>query len=92
MGFSYQFFFYDQDKHQAVEEIVFKPHSPATLIKPAFELERQSCQELMDSLWQAGIRPSEGVASTGQLEALKGHLEDMRKLSFGLLTHELHYK
>lgn len=37
---------------------------------------------MMDELWQAGCRPSQGVGSVGQLESTKYHLEDMRRLVF----------
>lgn len=35
-------------------------------------------QELMDSLWQAGLRPSEGTGSAGALKATQDHLKDLR--------------
>lgn len=88
-GFTWQFYFYDSEKHAAVEDIVFKPAPPGTIIRPAFELDKGQCQELMDSLWNNGIRPSDGVASTGQIgamqnqiESIQYHLEDMRRLVF----------
>ena len=37
-------------------------------------------QELMDDLWNCGIRPSEGTGSAGSLAATQAHLKDMRKL------------
>lgn len=49
---------------------------------PTFELSIASAQLLMDDLWQAGIRPSEGTGSAGALLATQKHLEDMRKLVF----------
>lgn len=39
-------------------------------------------QELMDSLWTAGIRPTEGSGSAGSLAATERHLADMQKLVF----------
>ena len=39
-------------------------------------------QELMDRLWTAGLRPTEGRGSAGALAATERHLEDMRKLVF----------
>lgn len=35
-------------------------------------------QELMDSLWQAGLRPSEGTGSAGALKATQDHIKDLR--------------
>lgn len=37
-------------------------------------------QELMDSLWQCGFRPTEGTGSAGSLAATQAHLKDMRTL------------
>jgi hypothetical protein len=91
LGFEYEFYIWDADNRAAVKEIVFIEQSPSTRMQSAFSLDKGCVQELMDSLWMLGIRPSEGVASTGQVEAMQAHLADMRKLAFGLLTHELHY-
>lgn len=55
---------------------------PGSLIQPAFTLPLDAAQRLMDELWQAGVKPSQSIGSTGQVEAIKYHLEDMRKLVF----------
>jgi hypothetical protein len=47
---------------------------------PALIIEPDEAQQLMDSLWDMGIRPSEGSGSAGQLAATQRHLEDMRTL------------
>ena len=39
-------------------------------------------QVLIDSLWDAGIRPTKGAGSAGAFDAVKYHLEDMRRLVF----------
>lgn len=39
-------------------------------------------QQLMNSLWDVGIRPAQGQGSAGQLEATRAHLDDMRALVF----------
>ena len=39
-------------------------------------------QQLMDELWRANIRPTEGAGSVGQMAACEKHLEDMRRLVF----------
>lgn len=39
-------------------------------------------QSLFDALWSAGFRPNKGEASSAHVEAMKYHLEDMRKLVF----------
>jgi len=47
---------------------------------PAFSLSQEDAQVLMDSLWECGLRPVQGAGSAGQLDAVKYHLEDMRKI------------
>ena len=42
----------------------------------------EAAQQLMDDLWQAGLRPSEGTGSAGALAATQRHLDDMRKMMF----------
>lgn len=49
---------------------------------PSFFLSAAAAQELIDGLWQAGLRPSEGTGSAGALAATQKHLEDMRRLVF----------
>jgi len=53
----------------------------AAYISPTFSLSHDACQVLIDSLWDVGIRPTEGKGSAGQLTATEYHLEDMRKLA-----------
>jgi hypothetical protein len=48
----------------------------------AMSLEPSEAQNLMDSLWDAGLRPSEGSGSAGAMAATQKHLEDMRTLVF----------
>jgi len=50
--------------------------APAAIITPT------TAQQMMDELWNIGVRPSEGSGSAGQLASVKYHLEDMRKLVF----------
>jgi hypothetical protein len=87
-GFSYEFYMWDAENRSAGKQVIFQEQSPATRMEPIFSLEKQACQELMDTLWAVGIRPSEGVPSAGQLEEIKEtleavryHLEDMRGLA-----------
>ena len=51
-------------------------------IVPLFRLEYEEAQTLMDSLYEAGLRPRGAAGSAGQLDAVKYHLEDMRRLVF----------
>lgn len=59
---------------------------PAYLIgEPTFRLEYEQGQQLIDELWRAGLRPSEGSGSAGSLRATENHLSDMRRIAFGTL-------
>jgi len=56
--------------------------SSAIAAEPFARIGIQEAQNLMDELWQCGLRPSEGTGSAGSLRATERHLEDMRKLVF----------
>ncbi len=56
---------------------------------PAMILSVQSAQNLMDELWHAGLRPSEGSGSAGSLAATQRHLGDMRAIAAKCLNTEL---
>ncbi len=45
-------------------------------------LSREEIQAWMDQLWKLGIRPSNGSGDANAIEALRGHLSDMRALVF----------
>lgn len=45
-------------------------------------LSDNACQSLMNDLWDAGFRPSEGSGSAGALLATQAHLADLRTLLF----------
>lgn len=49
---------------------------------PFVTLSYEAAQILIDSLWDCGLRPSEGTGSAGALAATQKHLEDMRSLVF----------
>ena len=62
---------------------VFEAITPgATFAQPLLTLEHEDAQALMDELWHAGVRPSDGTGSTGQLAATESHLADMRAIAF----------
>ena len=62
-----------------IETGQMKPESP-------LQISYDTAQELMDSLWDCGLRPSEGAGSAGSLKATENHLKDMQNLSWRLLT------
>lgn len=49
-------------------------------------LRTDEAQGLMDSLWECGLRPTEGAGSAGALAATQKHLEDMRRLVFEMIV------
>lgn len=51
-------------------------------VGPSAVLSDEDAQMLMDELWRAGLRPENGEGTDGHVNALKYHLEDMRKLVF----------
>ena len=50
-------------------------------IEPTTKISLSAAQELMDDLWRAGLRPSEGAGSAGAMRATERHLEDLRKIA-----------
>ena len=52
---------------------------------PTFNLHQEEAQELMDMLWNCGLRPTQSKQSAGQVEAIEKHLADMRQIAFDQL-------
>lgn len=48
----------------------------------AFTLNITAAQELMDSLWSCGVRPTEGAGTAGAMAAVQAHLKDLQRLVF----------
>ncbi len=69
-------------RHAGCEVMEMRDIPEGERMDETFRLANTEAQELMDSLWQCGVRPSEGTGSAGQLAAVQYHLEDMRKLVF----------
>ncbi len=63
--------------NMTIETVKYGEH-----VKPSFTLGSNEVQELFNRLWQQGFRPKDGTGNGGHVEALKYHLEDMRKLVF----------
>lgn len=57
-------------------------------VNPTFCLHGPEAQELMDMLWNCGLRPTQGQSSAGQLDAVERHLADMRAIAFNKLEIE----
>lgn len=52
---------------------------------PVLSMNPETAQGLMDSLWECGLRPSEGAGSAGALAATQKHLDDMKRIAFHTL-------
>lgn len=67
---------------QYAENLVMRTMEDGMRMEPTCSLSRTMAQVLMDDLWNAGLRPTEGTGSAGSLAATQRHLEDMRTLVF----------
>jgi hypothetical protein len=56
--------------------------------EPMMRLGIEQAQQLMDELWQCGLRPTEGSGSAGSLAATERHLKDMQAIAMGLLRND----
>ena len=63
-------------------------HEPNHMVEPMLRLSIQQAQQLMDELWQCGVRPTEGSGSAGSLAATERHLKDMQTIALGLLRKD----
>lgn len=77
-----------QGQMAVAEPLVFRSVEPNTLLPEAVALSHDAAQQLMDELWQVGLRPSEGTGSAGALAATQKHLEDMQGIAIGLLRQQ----
>lgn len=68
--------------------VVVAAHEDGAFVEPTISLRNDAAQLLMDELWRCGLRPTEGSGSAGSLAATERHLEDMKKVAFGLLKKE----
>lgn len=57
-------------------------------MKPTFSIRMDQAQVLMDDLWNAGIRPTDGSGSAGAMRAAEHHIADLRRVAFKALGIE----
>ena len=74
-----------RDGNTVVKEVVFEEVSSESIVDPSFTLGMEEAQVLIDDLWNAGLRPTEGTGSAGSLRATEKHLADMRLIAFSQL-------
>jgi hypothetical protein len=66
--------------------IEWAPLSEGASTAPSFTLPPERAQRLMDMLWDAGMRPTQGKQSEGVTAAQARHLDDMRTICFSKLN------
>ena len=68
------------DKFVVADPVVMKEYELGTLSRGVsmLTLEDPECQNLMDALWQSGVRPSNGEGNVGMIGAMKEHIQDLR--------------
>lgn len=63
--------------------------TPGVPPKPTLSVEAHAAQELIDQLWDCGLRPTQGKQSEGLISATERHLSDMRAIAFSSLKAKL---
>lgn len=66
----------------AAQLLTMLPIASGMSIDPFLRIDIQTAQQLMDELWQCGLRPTEGTGSAGAMAAVQAHLSDMQRLVF----------
>jgi len=68
----------------AIGKVMFEEREEGVTIpdEDGLRLSDENAQQMMDALWNIGVRPTEGAGSAGSLAATIRHLEDMRALVF----------
>lgn len=51
-------------------------------------IDNAAAQQMMDDLWHGGLRPSTGVSSTGEAEALRGEIKHLRAIVTRIVNTE----
>lgn len=54
----------------------------ASIQTPLLRLTKTEAQQLIDAMWNCGVRPTRGEGSAGSFDAQGRHLEDMRAIVF----------
>lgn len=93
LDWQYGIYLHARQVVEGISQAVAKPVEFETVeqdycgtLQPMFQLSIHQGQQLMDELWNCGLRPSEGTGSAGQLAATQQHLRDMRTIAFNTLN------
>lgn len=75
----------EEGRAQVAGRIEWVERPPFGSASPTFTLDDAAAQRLMDDLWDAGLRPTQGKQSEGMFAAQSAHLADMRAIAFDRL-------
>jgi len=71
-----------------VATVVWETISDTAEMKTLLTIRTEQAQVLMDDLWNAGIRPTDGAGSAGAMRAAEHHIADLRQVAFKVLGIE----
>ena len=77
-----------QNGDTKVATIQWETISANAEMRPLLLIRKEQAQVLMDDLWNAGIRPTEGAGSAGAMRAAEHHIADLRRVAFKALGIE----
>jgi hypothetical protein len=78
-------FQFDDKTHYCAEPLKFQATERYVATGPFIDIDSTEAQQLIDDLWDCGVRPSEGSGSAGALKAVQNHLADLKKVLFHTL-------
>ncbi len=73
-------YIFDHGNH-GIGRLTFEEYSDGSHVDHTVCLDYDAAQQLMDDLWRAGIRPTEGHGSAGAMRRIEDHLKREMKLS-----------
>lgn len=70
---------YPDHSHAFMTDVILEKETDEFVYTPGIFLKNEVVQHIMNQLWAIGFRPSDGVASIGQAEAMKNHIALLEK-------------
>lgn len=71
---------HDGEKYRAAFEMEFVEMHTGSEFPSFASINQLQAQQLMDDLWECGLRPSEGSGSAGSMKAVQDHLKDFKTI------------
>lgn len=69
--------------------VTWEAHQEGRVIQPMLTLEKEEAQQLMDGLYAAGVRPTDGQRNAEAFAAQGAHLKDLQRLVFEMRPESL---